>query len=133
MFMSYLVVGIIIGCLYALTASGLVVTYTTSGIFNFGHGAIGMFMAFTYWQLAVGWHVPWPVALALVVLVLAPLTGALLERLVIRPLYGESLGVSIVVTLGILLFLLGLADWLWKPTVTRHLPAIFPGQVHIFS
>ncbi|HEY2427405.1 MAG TPA: branched-chain amino acid ABC transporter permease, partial [Acidimicrobiales bacterium] len=60
--LSYLVVGIIYGCLYALTASGLVVTYTTSGIFNFAHGAIGMFMAFTYWQLAVCWGVPWPIA-----------------------------------------------------------------------
>ena len=60
---QYLVVGIITGCLYALTATGLVVTYTTSGIFNFAHGAMGMFMAFVYWQLAVGWHIPWGIAL----------------------------------------------------------------------
>ena len=130
---TYLVLGIIYGCLYALTATGLVVTYTTSGIFNFGHGAIGMFMTFTYWQLTVGWHVPVGIALILVLFVLAPLFGAVIERVLIRPLYGASLGVTLVVTLGILLFLLGMADWFWKPTITRNLPSLFPGQVSIFG
>ena len=131
--LSYLPLGIILGCLYALTATGLVVTYTTSGIFNFGHGAIGMFMAFVYWQLAVGWHVPWPIALALVLLVLAPLMGAALERAFVRRLVGASLGVVLVVTLGMLLFFLGVADYFWSGSVTRQLPTIFPGQVHLFG
>ncbi|HVA44162.1 MAG TPA: ABC transporter permease [Acidimicrobiales bacterium] len=131
--LSYAVVGLVLGCLYALTASGLVVTYTTSGIFNFAHGAIGMFMAFTYWQLAVGWHLPVPLALALVVLVLAPLSGALIERLIVRPLYGASLGITLVVTLGLLLLLLGLADAIWPPVTTRQLPSVFPGQIRVFG
>jgi branched-chain amino acid transport system permease protein len=132
--LTYSVVGIVTGCLYALTASGLVVTYRTSGIFNFAHGAIGMFMAFTYWQLAVGWHLPVPVALLLVLLVLAPLSGALIERAVIRPLYGASLSVSLVVTLGLLLGLLGVADAIWSPGVTRNLPSIFGTHaVHVFG
>ena len=131
--LSYAVVGLVLGCLYALTASGLVVTYTTSGIFNFAHGAIGMFMAFTYWQLAVGWHLPVPLALALVILVLAPLSGALIERLIVRPLYGASLGITLVVTLGLLLLLLGLADAIWPPVTTRQLPSVFPGQIRVFG
>lgn len=122
---TYAIEGLVIGCLYALTASGLVVTYVTSGVFNFAHGAIGMFMAFTYWQLAVAWHLPVPAALLLVLLVFAPLSGALIERLAIRPLYGSSLGISLMVTLGILLALLGIADAIWSPQVTRHLPVIF--------
>ena len=130
--LTYGVVGIVTGCLYALTASGLVVTYTTSGIFNFGHGAIGMFMAFTYWQLAVAWGWPAPIALLVVLLVFAPLAGALIERIVVRPLYGASLSVSLVVTLGLLLGLLGIADALWDPGVTRRLPDIFgTGEIHI--
>src|SRR5690242_382553 len=47
----FLVVGITYGSVYAVAAVGLVVTYTTSGIFNFAQGAIGMFMAFIFWQL----------------------------------------------------------------------------------
>ena len=132
--LTYAVVGIVTGCLYALTASGLVVTYTTSGIFNFAHGAIGMFMAFTYWQLSVGWGWPAPAAFLIVLLVFAPLSGALIERVVIRPLYGASLSVSLVVTLGLLLGLLGIADAIWSPGVTRALPNIVgTGAVHIFG
>src|SRR6266568_6349513 len=111
---GFLVVGVIYGCLFALAAVGLVVTYTTSGIFNFGHGAMGMFMAFTYWQLAVAWHVPWPLAMAIVLFVLAPLMGAVIEGAFVRSLYQASLGVSLVVTLGLLLCLLAAADAIWK-------------------
>lgn len=129
---TYAVEGLVLGCLYALSASGLVVTYVTSGVFNFAHGAIGMFMAFTYWQLAVAWHVPIPVSLFLVLFVFAPLSGALIERIAIRPLYGLPLGISLMVTLGVLLALLGIADTLWSNQVTRQIPVIFGNRtVHV--
>ena len=70
-FLGYTVLGLSLAGIYAVAASGLVVTYTTSGIFNFAHGAIGMMGAFAYWQLsseeAVG--LPAPVAFVLVVFV----------------------------------------------------------------
>ena len=56
-FLEFTIIGIVLGSAYAVAASGLVVTYATSGIFNIAHGAIGMFMAFVYWQLSVGWHI----------------------------------------------------------------------------
>ncbi len=49
----FLVVGVTLGSIYAVAATGLVVTYTTSGIFNFAQGAMGMFCAFVYWELKV--------------------------------------------------------------------------------
>ena len=63
-FLALTVVGIVAGCIYALTATGLVVTYTTSGIFNFAHGALGMVAAFAYWELSVNQGLPQPVAQA---------------------------------------------------------------------
>ena len=75
-FVQLLLVGLVTGCVYALSATGLVVTYTTSGIFNFAHGAIGMLGAFTYWQLTIGWGWPAVLAVPTVLLVLAPLFGA---------------------------------------------------------
>ena len=59
-----------------MIGSGLVLTYTTTGVFNFAHGAAGMLAAFTYWQLTIGWGWPVPVALAVVLLVAAPAFGA---------------------------------------------------------
>ena len=58
---SNTVLGLSTAAIFALAASGLVLTYTTTGIFNFAHGAIGMLGAFTYWQLHVAWG--WPIPL----------------------------------------------------------------------
>ena len=127
-FLAFLVTGLVLGCIYALTATGLVVTYMTSGIFNFAHGAIGMVAAFTYWQLSVAWDLPVPLALFLVLFVLAPLFGALIERILIRPLQGASADLSIVITLGLLLFLIGVANAVWKPTETRILRPFLDGN-----
>jgi branched-chain amino acid transport system permease protein len=122
------IVGLVTGCVYALSATGLVVTYTTSGIFNFAHGAIGMLGAFTYWQLTVSWGWPPLLALLIVLFVLAPLFGAGIERVLIRPLHGASVDVTLVITLGILLLLLGTANFIWDPAVSRVLPEFFAGH-----
>src|SRR5207244_2399025 len=133
-FLALTVIGIAVGSVYALSATGLVVTYITSGIFNFAHGAIGMIAAFTYWELTVqdGW--PTPLALVFVLLVLAPLFGALIERVLMRRLHGAPVEVSLVITLGLLLFLLGLAYSRWDPGVARRIPYFFEGhQLRLFS
>src|SRR5690348_10197748 len=46
---SLLVIAIPPAGIYAMAASGLVVVYTTTGIFNFAQGAIGMFLAYIDW------------------------------------------------------------------------------------
>ena len=101
LFLTFTVIGLVTGAIYAIAATGLVVTYTTSGIFNFAHGAIGMFMAFTFWQLNQGWGWPALPSLLLVVLVLAPLLGAMIERLLMRGLAGAPATTTMVVTVGL--------------------------------
>ena len=124
-FLDYTVLGIVIGCIYALTSTGLVVTYTTTGIFNFAHGAIGMISAYTYWQFSIGWGWPQPIALVVVLFGIAPLFGIIIERGLMRPLYGAPVDVTVVVTLGLLLSLIGLATLLWNPQQIRELPKFF--------
>jgi branched-chain amino acid transport system permease protein len=127
-FLQFTIVGIVTGAIYATTASGLVVTYTTSGIFNFAHGAIGMVAAFTYWELRVNRHMPAPIALVLVLFVIAPVLGAAIEKIFVRPLRGVSEGVALVVTLGLLLIFLGVAQVIWDPQIGRTLPEFFAGR-----
>jgi branched-chain amino acid transport system permease protein len=126
--LSFTVVGLVTGCVYALIATGLVVTYTTTGIFNFAHGAIGMAAAFSYWQLWQGWHLNPLLSLVLVLVVIAPIFGLLIERVLMRPLYGAPTDVTVVVTLGLLLALVGVANIFWKPTTTHILPKFFNGN-----
>src|SRR2546421_41074 len=75
-FLAYTVAGLCTAAIFAIAASGLVLTYTTTGVFNFGHGAVGMLGAFTYWQLHVEWGLPEVAAFAIVLLVVAPLFRA---------------------------------------------------------
>ena len=78
-FLTFTIVGLTVASIYAIFASGLVLTYTTTGIFNFAHGAAGMLFAFVYWQLRFDWGWSAPLSLVVVLLVLAPLFGVLLE------------------------------------------------------
>ncbi len=133
-FLAFTVAGLVSGCIYALTASGLVVTYTTTGIFNFAHGAVGMIAAFTFWELSVNQHWPTWLAVIVVLFVLAPLMAAIIERVLMRPLQGASVEVTLTVTVGLLLMLLGIANAIWNPTITRTLPQFFAGdQVTVFG
>jgi len=127
-FLSFTVIGIVTGCIYALTACGLVVTYTTSGIFNFAHGAMGMVAAFTYWQFHIGWHWPTWAALLMVLFVIAPLFGAVVERVLIRPLHGAAVDLTLMVTLGLLVLLVAVANLAWNPRRIRVAPLFFAGH-----
>ena len=133
--MNLLINGLVTGAVFAIAASGLVVTYSTSGVFNFAHGALGMLCAYVYWDLRVNdahtWALlpkgtwPAPLALAFVLLVFAPLLGALLYRFVIRGLQGTSEIVKLVVPISVLLAAIVLANWVWKPTDSHSIQPFF--------
>lgn len=133
-FVQYLVIGIVTGSIYAVSASGLVVTYNATGIFNFAYGAVGMFLAYLYWQLWQGWGWNPILSLAIVLLILAPLLALLVERVLMRPLHGSTLNTMIVVTLGLFLLLYGITGTIWNQSITRNLPEWFAGdQVDVFN
>ena len=125
--LAYTVLGIVIGSGYAIAASGLVITYATSNVFNMAHGAIGMFMAFMFWELSVRQGLPDVVALLLVVVVIAPLFGALIERTMMRRMTDAPVMVSLTVTVGLLVALIGLAQAIW-PAEGRAVEGFFPGR-----
>ncbi len=123
-FLTFTVLGLSQAAIFAIASSGLVVTYTTSGIFNFAHGAIGMMAAFTYWQVHVAWGVPtWP-AFFLVVLVIAPLFGAGIDRFIMRGIEGAQEVVKIVVTVSLMVALIFIALWIWPEDRARPLGSL---------
>ena len=124
-FLQFTVVGLVTAAIYAVLASGLVVTYTTSGIFNFAHGAVAMMAAFSYWQLSVKWGLPVPLSVALILLVLAPVFGLFLDVVIMRGLEGTSEVIKTVVTVGVLFALIALAQIIWGPNVNRIVEPFF--------
>ena len=124
-FLTYTIDGLVTAAIYAIAASGLVVTYTTSGVFNIAHGAVGMFGAFVFWQLRWGWNWPTPLALVVVIGVLAPLFGCAVEKLLMRNLADASEATKLAVTIGLLIALEGAALWIWNPQTARPFPAFY--------
>ena len=119
-FISFTIVGLSVAAIYAVIASGLVLTYTTTGVFNFAHGAIGMLAAFTYWQLRFDWGWPTPIALVVVLLILAPLFGVLLEsRDHPRPAGHDRDGEARRLDLVAARSMIGSRNWIWEPDVSR--------------
>lgn len=133
-FITFGIVGLSTAAIYAIIGSGLVVTYTTTGVFNFAHGATGMFAAFAYWQLTIGWDLPVWLGIVIVLGVLAPLFGAVVER-ALRPVQGLGDAEKLVMTIALLSGLIALARWIWDPNVSRSLPVFFANQssIHIGS
>jgi len=104
--------GLVTGAIYGIMASGLVLTYTTSGIFNFAHGAVAFATAYLYFQLNTGLGVPIVPALVIAVFIFAPLLGLLLDRILLRRLAKAPVYARIVGTIGLLVALPALIQWL---------------------
>lgn len=124
-FLTFTLLGLVLGAVYAIAASGLVLTYTTSGIFNFAHGAQAMLGAFLYWQLVYGWGMPVPLALLLVLGVVGPAMGWGLHALIMRGLRGTADVTKVVVTVAVMLGMVFFSQWVWHPEDARILPMFF--------
>jgi len=122
--LTFTIIGIFTGAAYAIAASGLVLTYSTTRIFNIAHGAFGMVMSFVFWDFSQRQHLPAGVALALVLLVVAPASGLFVQRYVARGLGDAPVSVSLVVTVGLFVGLIGLAQQIWPPA-PRTVPPFF--------
>ena len=120
---NLVVVALPLAGIIAMSASGLVVVYTTTGVFNFAQGAIGMFLAYVDWELTVDHGLPQFLVLPLVVLVVAPLLGIALDRSIMRHLQGKPLVVQLMVTVGLMFALIGLANMIWNQNDAHSMPA----------
>ncbi|MGI9576835.1 MAG: ABC transporter permease subunit [Microthrixaceae bacterium] len=127
-FLIFTVVGLTVSATYAVIASGLVLTYATTGIFNFSQGAIGMVAAFAYWQLRFEWGWPTPIALIIVLGLLAPAIGLTIDRVIMRGLSGTSEATRLVVSISLMVGLIGLANLVWEPNASRPMRTFFEGR-----
>jgi ABC-type branched-subunit amino acid transport system ATPase component/branched-subunit amino acid ABC-type transport system permease component len=107
--LPFIVSGIAAGSIYGMAGTGLVLTYKTSGIFNFGYGAIATAAAYIFYWLNHDQGLDWTIALVLAVFVAGPLMGVVMERIA-RRLSRQSTAFKIVGTVGLILVVQGLAS-----------------------
>ena len=137
--MEYLVPGVALGSIYALVALGFVVIYRASQVFNFAHGELLTFGALMMIWLTTpalevtdgyglgettfgGLGLPWLPSLVLT-MALTGAVGVTIERVVLRPLVGRPVFVSIILTLfvGALLRTIMMLIWGAQP-LPLHVP-----------
>jgi ABC-type branched-subunit amino acid transport system ATPase component/branched-subunit amino acid ABC-type transport system permease component len=105
--LPFIVSGIATGAIYGLAGTGLVLTYKTSGIFNFGQGALATAAAYIFYWLYVDHEVDWKLAFVVSVFIVGPLLGLLMERIA-RRLTPQRTAWKIVGTVGLVLIVQGL-------------------------
>ena len=110
-FWNIVISGAVSGAIYSMMASALVLTYQTSGIFNFAQGAVAFVSAFFYFQLHTGQHLSVFVSAVITVCVFAPLLGLMLDRVLFRRLAEAPVFARIVGTIGLLVALPAIALW----------------------
>lgn len=109
--LPFLISGLGIGAVYALSGVGLVVLYRASGVLNFAFGAIGALGAHVAWsvlQADGGQALAWASAVAVAMAVSLAYGRLLAPRLAERDVTIRSIA-----TLGLALVLTGLAEWYW--------------------
>jgi ABC-type branched-subunit amino acid transport system ATPase component/branched-subunit amino acid ABC-type transport system permease component len=119
--LPFIVAGIAVGSIYGLAATGLVLTYKTSGIFNFGQGALATAAAYIFYALHYVGNVNWVLALTVSVGVAGPLMGLGMEA-ISRRLTAQSVAWKIVATTGLILIVQGLG------TIKYGSTTIYVGQ-----
>src|ERR1035441_2595686 len=112
-FQPFIVIGLALGGVYALSGVGMVVLYRATGVLNLAFGAVGGMGAFIAWTLIN--RAGFPSGIAYVICVLFGGVATLGYGLVFGPvLAARDPLVKAVATLGLALILLGLMAWLWS-------------------
>jgi branched-chain amino acid transport system permease protein len=129
---QYIISGLPFGGIYALAALGLVLIFKTSGVVNFAFGAMATASTLILWSglhdaglpLALAWIVAMGAAMAI---------GACTEATLLRRIESSPVLIQIVLTLGVLMVIEGVAGTIWGyepkavPVVTQGKPLGFAG------
>src|ERR1700733_10798363 len=110
--------GLIVGAFYALMALGLSLILNLSGVINFAHGgflALGAYLRAPYLGFGGG---------LLVAPILTAMLGLLLERLLIRRLYGRDPLYSLLLTFGLAFIFQDVLRYIWG---AQSVPYQIPG------
>jgi len=103
----FIAVGIATGAIYGIAGLGVVLTYKTSGVFNFAHGAIAMAAAYCYYSLTVSYGSPPWLAMLFTVVVFGAAMGVALDKVLFRRLLGANPAAGIAASIGLLVFVRG--------------------------
>ena len=131
--LQFVIAGLVLGGIYAIASAGLVITYTSSGIFNFAFGAIAYFIARFYYYLHTQQN--WSIILSAVVsiLIASPALGVFLYAVLFRHLRLSSPLIKVVATIGLLVAIPSVAVLIFGNAAIEQAPGLAPEPVHVYQ
>jgi len=125
-FGQYVIGGLPFGGIYALAALGLVLIFKTTGVVNFAFGAMATASTLILWSVLQ--HGGLPFAVAWIVAMAAAMgIGALCEMTLLRRVERSPVLIQIVLTLGLLLVIEGVAGTIWG-YAPKAVPRVLTGS-----
>jgi len=121
-FVQLVVDGLSAGSVYAAIALAIVLVHSATGLINFAQGGMAVLSVYIAWWLTTR-GVPLIVAL-LVSIVFSIAFGALVERYLMRRFERGDPDTAVVVTIGLLTLITGVAGWLWTYN-NQQFPSLF--------
>src|SRR3972149_2899865 len=97
-FVQQFATGLSTGSVYAVVALAIVLIYRSTSVVNFAQGEMAMFSTFIAWSLLTRLDF-WPAFF--LALLISAFMGAMLERVVLRPVEEAPVLNSVIVTLGL--------------------------------
>jgi branched-chain amino acid transport system permease protein len=131
-FLTYAIPGLPYGCVFALVAVCLVLTYQTSGMFNLAFGAQAYVSAVIFYTTVEEHH--WPLWLALIfsVLVVGPILGIALDRLLYRYMRASTTTVKLITAIGLSIGIPSIVDFFFGSSEKLNPPSIAPHSTHVY-
>jgi branched-chain amino acid transport system permease protein len=132
LFVEQVLNGVANGVVYGSVALALVLIFRTTGVLNFAQGEMALFATFISWKLTQqGLPVVGAIAISMAI---AFVSGAIIERVLIRPVEtGRSPLNVVIVTLGMFLALNSLVQLIFG-TDPQFMPSAFPkGGIKLFE
>jgi branched-chain amino acid transport system permease protein len=123
-FVQLTVTGLANGAILALAALGFVIIYKSTSVINFAQGEFLLIGAYAIFAAIALFDLHWAAAVV-IALVIAVVLGVGTERLVLRPMVGESAISVIMVTIGLASFLGAMVQFFFG-TAPRRMPPFIP-------
>jgi len=124
-FIHQVLSGLATGGIYASLALALVMIYRVTHLVNFAQGEMAMFSTYVGWSLINAGMGYWPAFLLTVLL--AFVLGAVIERVVIRPVENAPVLAIVVIFIALLVILNSATGWIYSYTI-KTFPSPFPKE-----
>jgi len=128
LFLQQTFAGLAFGGIYACVALAVVMIYQATDHLNFAQGEMAMFSTYiAYTLLHHGVPYWWTFLLTIAISFVG---GALVERLIVRPVEGTSTLNEVIVFIGLIAIFNSMAGWIWEYTI-KPFPSPFPKETLI--